>query len=116
MTIGVKGITLKENDYVVAALPLRHEEDRLAIFSSTGMAKSISQDNIPRSSRAGKGLVCSKTTVAAAQLINDEDKILIITDKNSICVSAKDIPHVVNRDSVGNIITTGGKIVSATKI
>jgi DNA gyrase subunit A len=37
-TAGVKGITLKDGDYVIAGLPVRNEKDQIAIFAENGLA------------------------------------------------------------------------------
>lgn len=121
VTMGLKGITLKPNDYVVAALPIRHSEDKLAIFSTTGYGKRISLDNVLSQSRGGKGTICFKSSptngsVAGAQLVSDEDNVLIISDKSSICISAKDIPSVISKDSIGNILVKGGRVLSVSKV
>lgn len=121
ITMGLKGITLKPNDYVVAALPIRHAEDKLAIFSTTGYGKRISLDNVLSQSRGGKGISCFKASstsgnIAGAQLVSDEDNVLIISDKSSICISAKDIPYVISKDSIGNILTKGGRVLSVSKV
>ena len=46
LTAGVKGINLGDNDKVIAALPIRHNEDDLAIFSSKGYGKKIKLNDI----------------------------------------------------------------------
>ena len=91
-TSGVKGITINPDDEVIAALPLRHDTDAIAIISETGLGKKFSSSELPMQKRAGKGLICYKPTnstgfVADGALISDEDNILIIGDKSSISVS-----------------------------
>ena len=53
-TSGIKGITLSENDYVVAGLPVRNSKDSLAIFSTNGLSKKISLDDLMIQKRAVK--------------------------------------------------------------
>ena len=38
-TIGIKGMNFKADDEIVVAMPVRHKEDDLAIFSSVGTGK-----------------------------------------------------------------------------
>ena len=38
-TSGVKGMNLNDEDYIVAALPVRHDTDSLAVFSEAGLGK-----------------------------------------------------------------------------
>ena len=116
MTIGVKGINLGEGDYVVAALPIRDEKDNLALFTADGMGKKIAPTESVLQNRGGKGVVCYKgnSYITAATLINDEDSILICGDKNSICLSATDIP-LLGRATQGNVMMKGNRIISVTK-
>lgn len=119
-TSGVKGINLNEKDYVVSALPIRNKEDKLAIFAENGLGKKISLKELPIQKRAGKGLICYKTSegtgkVSGATLISDEDSILVLGSKNSICVPATDIPEV-GRASVGNSIIKNSDIISVSKV
>ena len=119
-TSGVKGITINPDDEVIAALPLRHDTDAIAIISETGLGKKFSSSELPMQKRAGKGLICYKPTnstgfVADGALISDEDNILIIGDKSSICVPATEIPEL-SRASIGNQIIKNNKVKSISKV
>lgn len=119
-TSGVKGITINPDDEVIVALPLRHDTDAIAIISETGLGKKFSSSELPMQKRAGKGLICYKPTnstgfVADGALISDEDNILIIGDKSSICVSATEIPEL-SRASIGNQIIKNNKVKSISKV
>ena len=119
-SIGIKGIELAEGDSVIAALPLRDAKDNLAIFSTSGLGKQIDLKELPMQKRAGKGMLCYKpneTTglVAAATLMNNEDTLLILGEKSSICVSGADIP-ILSRASIGNQIIKGSRINSVSKV
>ena len=120
LTSGVKGINLSADDEVVAALPLRNVNDQLAIFTSKGYGKKMAQSEITLQKRAGKGVLCHKVSdingyVSAAQLISDEDNILLVGDKNSVCISAQDVPET-GRIAIGNIMLKGNKILSVSKV
>ena len=114
-TSGVKGMTLKDDDVIVAALPVRHDTDSVAIFSEGGLGKKFPLSELVRQKRAGKGLIVYKDTVSAAALVSDEDSILIVGDKNSVCISATEIP-AMGRGSLGNQMIKGSKIKSVTKV
>lgn len=119
-TSGVKGINLAEDDTIVAALPVRNQEDKLAIFAYGGMAKKIPLSELPLQKRAGKGLMCYKPTdstgdVSAATLVEDTDSVLILGDKSSICIEAAEIP-LLSRPSVGNLVIKNSKILSVSKV
>ena len=119
-TSGVKGITLKADDYVVSALPIRHNTDEIAIFSERGLGKKIKMDELILQKRAGKGLIIYKPTdvsgkVCAGALTSDEDSILIVGAASSICISAQDIP-LLSRGSLGNQLIKGTSITSVSKV
>ena len=119
-TSGVKGINMADGDSIVAAIPVRNTNDKLAVFVQRGMAKKFSLDELPIQKRAGKGLMCYKPTdstgkVAAATLIEDADNVLVIGDSTSICISAEDIP-VLGRSSVGNQVIKNNTIKSVSKV
>ena len=119
-TSGVKGITLNEEDYVVAALPIRNANDALAVFSEAGLGKKVALTEFVTQKRSGKGIACYKTSettgdVIAAALISDEDNLLVCGLPNSICISATEIP-LLGRTSVGNQVMKGSKILSVSKV
>ena len=119
-TYGIKGITLGEGDEVVMALPIRHDTDSLAVFTTGGMGKKVLLTEIPIQKRGGKGLYIYKPTastgnVISASLIDDNDILLISGNIASICISAKDIP-ALGRTSIGNQMIKSGSIKSVTKV
>ena len=118
--MGIKGITLNAEDSVIAALPVRNNNDKLAIFANGGMGKKFSITELPLQKRAGKGLLCYKPTdttgpVSAATLVEDSDSVLILGDKSSICIEASEIPDL-GRASIGNQIIKNSKVLSVSKV
>lgn len=119
-TMGVKGIALGEGDKVVTALPIRSNEDQLAIFSENGLGKRIKIDEFVTQSRGGKGIICYKPTsstgnVVAGTLVADSDNLLVSGSTKSICIGANDI-STVGRASIGVQIIKEGHITSVSKI
>ena len=117
---GVKGITLGKDDYIVAALPVRHATDDLAVFTANGLCKRFSLDELPTQKRTGKGLMCYKPTdstgnVVSAVLVDDTDNVLVLGNNSSICVSATEIPKL-SRASTGNQVIKNSKINSVSKV
>lgn len=117
MTRGVKGIALGDGDYVIAALPLRHVEDQLALFSFSGLGKKVLQKEVVSQKRGGRGLNFFKgpNGLAGAQLISDEDSILLVGDKASICIPATDVPQLT-RIALGNTVIKGSNIRTVSKV
>ena len=119
-TVGVKGMNFKDDDEIVAVLPVRNQTDELAIFSSVGTGKKFPSAELPLQKRGGKGLICHKVSaaagsVAAAALVSDGDSILLCGDRSSICVQATEIPSL-GRAAVGNQMLKGNTLLSASKV
>ena len=119
-TIGIKGMNFKTDDEIVVAMPVRHNEDDLAIFSSVGTGKKFPVSELPTQNRGGKGLICHKVSaaagnIAAAALVSDSDSLLLCGDKTSICIAATEIPSL-GRASVGNQMLKGNTLLSASKV
>lgn len=113
---GVKGMNVAEGDYVIAALPILNSADNLAIVSEDGLGKQVPLKEFTTQNRGGKGIACYKNPIAGAQLVNEENNILVLGDKTSIVVSAKDLP-LLGRVSLGNILLKNNtKIISVSKI
>lgn len=110
---GIKGINLKEDDEIIAALPVHKDTDNIGIFTVDGLGKKIKIDELPKQARGGKGVSVSKKQVAGAAMIDDEDNILL-AGAHSICISAKDVP-LVGKTADGNIMTKN-RVVSISKI
>lgn len=119
-TSGVKGINLAVDDEVIAAIPVRNTNDKLAIFVNGGYTKKFDLSELPIQKRAGKGLMCYKPTdttgkVVAATLVEDSDCVLILGDKSSICIEASEIPNL-GRASIGNVVIKNSKVLSVSKV
>ena len=120
VTMGVVGMNLNPDDEVVATLPIRDNKDSLAIFTEKGLGKKLLPNEISVQKRGGKGSSCYKPTnitgnVVCATLVNDMDNVLLVGEKSSICISAKEIP-ALGRTSIGNQILKGTKVIGVSKI
>ena len=107
VTAGVKAIKLADDDEVLVGLPIRDINEKVSVFTEGGYGKKIAISEFPLQARGGKGVLVFKETptsglIAGAAMINNEDVILLI-GKNSICISATDIPSL-GRQSTGNIM------------
>lgn len=113
---GVKGIKLNEDDYVIACLPIEDSATHLAIVSDKGMGKLMKLEEFTVQGRSGKGIICNKTSLAGAVLVNEKDSILASGDKSSLVISCSDMP-VLSRNSIGNIMVKNNEqIVSISKV
>ena len=113
---GVKGMNVSEDDEVIAALPIGPAVNSLALVSIGGLGKQTKLTEFTAQNRGGKGVSCYKGTIIGANLINDDDNILISGDKSSIVVSATDFPSL-SRSSNGNIMLKNNtSVISVSKI
>ena len=112
---GVKGMKLKEDDYVITAMPIHKESDKVAIITTNGLGKKVSLSEFTVQGRNGKGNIISQTQVAGAAMVDDEDNILMIGKPNNLCISAKDMPETT-RVAQGNKMIKMGLVMSISKI
>ena len=120
VAMGVKSISLKEDDEVIAVLPIYNTEDTVAIFAENGLGRRTSLEEFPMQGRGGKGTIGYKTSestgmVADAILVNEKDNILIIGETNSICIPVTDVP-ILSKASTGNQMIKGNHILSVSKV
>ena len=109
---GVKGITLGEDDYVIG-VAIVDDTKTLLTVTENGMGKRTSFDDFREMKhRGGKGVACHKLSdksgkLAAIATVDDDDDVMMITDKGTIIrMSVSDI-NVYSR-------TAGGVIVMRT--
>lgn len=113
---GVKGMNVTEDDQVITALPISNPASYLAIVSIDGLGKRTELKEFTIQNRGGKGLSCYKNPIAGAELVVDDDMLLISGDKTSIVVKATELP-ILNRTSLGNIMLKNNeKVISIAKI
>lgn len=118
-TAGVKGIALKEGEYVACALPVHDKNDKLAVFANSGVGKKTALTELLPQRRGGRGVVSIKLNdndyVCAAALVSNEDNVLIVGNLTSVCISAEDIPSL-GRNTIGSQMIKGNQIKSVSKI
>lgn len=120
-TKGVKGITLKSDDYVVgvetvspemAKLAGSSEEPALLVITERGLGKRTVLSQYPSQKRTGMGVKVSDITtktgpVASARLVEADHKDVVITTRDGITIklplSKKSIP-VLTRPTQGVIL------------
>ena len=108
-------MNVAEDDYVIAALPI-DQAKYLAIVSSNGLGKKVELKEFTLQNRGGKGISCYKDTISGAELVDDDDLILISGNKTSIVIKVSDFP-LLNRTSMGNIMLKDNEqIISTSKI
>ena len=95
LTYGVKGISLKENDYVIAACPINKDDAGITFVTINGKGKRVKIENIIIQNRGGRGVSYMKLDsgdyIAAATTFKEDSIILIAGKPNSICIPALEI-------------------------
>ena len=99
VTSGVKGIKLNENDIVVRGIPITNKNATIAIIDINGYGKRCKIDEFITQGRGGKGLKTG-CKIAGAELVTEEDNLLLIGKPNSICISATELV-VQGRNTIG---------------
>lgn len=116
IAMGVKSIKLDDGDSVLCGLPVHKNTDSLAIFVRKGLGKKIELSEFPIQGRGGKGIQVYKgDTIVGAEMVSDNDSLVLVGQKNSICISAKDIP-TLGRVALGNIMIKNSEILNVVKI
>lgn len=116
VAIGVKGMTLKDNDYVIACAPVL-DKDFILVVDKNGKAKRLEKDQLIVRTRGGKGLIYSKEGLTTGIMVNENDCVLITGDKSSVKIQVKDIPVLADRASSGVIlIKNNSKVISVSVI
>ena len=89
-TRGVRGIDLRQDDYVVSVCPVSAEDsERMLSVSEQGYGKQTPITTYRLQSRGGKGVINMKTTektgkVVAVFPVEDESEIMIITQQGKL--------------------------------
>lgn len=116
IAMGVKSIKLDDGDSVLCGLPVHKNTDNLAIFVRKGLGKKVELSEFPIQGRGGKGIQVYKgDIIVGAEMVSDNDSLVLVGQKNSICISAKDIP-TLSRVALGNIMIKNSEILNVVKI
>ena len=102
---GVRGIRLRDGDFVVGAC-LVSEDSKLLVISENGMGKRTEMDEYKIQSRGGKGIrtykINDKTgNVAAIKAVTDENDIMLITSEGVIIRTGVEDISTLRRDTSG---------------
>ena len=118
VSMGYKGINLKDGDSVITALPIRNPDDDVAIFSNSGLGRRVSLKSFTPQARNGRGTMYAKNADAAgACMVTDGDMILVCGDKTSICIKADEMTKTESKDTLGTIVLKGNtKITGVSKV
>ncbi|GHR56645.1 DNA gyrase subunit A [Helicobacter pylori] len=120
-TRGVIGIRLNKNDFVVGAVVINDDGNKLLSVSENGLGKQTLAEAYREQSRGGKGIIGMKLTQKTGNLVSvisvdDEnlDLMILTASAKMIRVSIKDIKETIRRNTSGvKLIDTADKVVYA---
>ncbi|RVZ06834.1 DNA topoisomerase (ATP-hydrolyzing) subunit A [Helicobacter pylori] len=117
-TRGVRGIKLNENDFVVGAVVISDDSNKLLSVSENGLGKQTLAEAYREQSRGGKGIIGMKITQKTGNLVgvisvDDEnlDLMILTASAKMIRVSIKDIRETGRNASGVKLINTADKVV-----
>ncbi|GAA8585938.1 DNA topoisomerase (ATP-hydrolyzing) subunit A [Helicobacter pylori] len=117
-TRGVIGIKLNENDFVVGAVVISDDGNKLLSVSENGLGKQTLAEAYREQSRGGKGVIGMKITQKTGNLVgvisvDDEnlDLMILTASAKMIRVSIKDIRETGRNASGVKLINTADKVM-----
>lgn len=117
-TRGVKGIRLAENDFVVGAVVISDDGNKLLSVSENGLGKQTLAEAYREQSRGGKGIIGMRLTQKTGNLVSvisvdDEnlDLMILTASAKMIRVSIKDIRETGRNASGVKLINTADKVM-----
>ncbi|WP_305874975.1 DNA topoisomerase (ATP-hydrolyzing) subunit A [Helicobacter pylori] len=115
---GVRGIKLNENDFVVGAVVISDDGNKLLSVSENGLGKQTLAEAYRGQSRGGKGIIGMKLTQKTGNLVgvisvDDEnlDLMILTASAKMIRVSIKDIRETGRNASGVKLINTADKVM-----
>ena len=124
-SMGVKGITLSGQDYVVGMEPITNDKNNYILaITENGFGKRTEVEEYRAQSRAGKGILTYKTTektghIIGVKVVTDDDDVMIITSTGVIIrINVSDI-SVLGRNTQGVTLmrtSEGGRVVNIAKL
>ncbi len=115
---GVRGIKLNENDFVVSAVVINDDSNKLLSVSENGLGKQTLAEAYREQSRGGKGIIGMKLTQKTGNLlgvisVDDEnlDLMILTASAKMIRVSIKDIRETGRNASGVKLINTADKVM-----
>ena len=120
---GVRGMKLKKDQKLIS-LNVADPEKTVLCVSENGYGKKTSLDDFPTHNRGGQGVISIKTSerngmMVAAALVNEEDGIMLISDKGTmIRTNVSQVPTLSRNTQGVKIITPkeGEKLIECVTI
>lgn len=123
-SMGVKGINLAKNDYVVGMEPITDNKNYILAITENGFGKRTELDEYRTQTRAGKGVLTYKTTektglIIGVKIVSDDDDIMLITSSGIIIRLHVSGISVLGRNTQGVTLmrtSDGCRVVNIAKV
>lgn len=105
-TMGVRGIRLDEDDYVIGMVAAVDEKETVLIVTENGYGKRTLLANYRLQGRAGKGVIAIKTStrngpVVAAKMVSDDDELIIVNSNGMLTRMTVNDIRTIGRNTQG---------------
>ena len=126
-SMGVKGIALSKDDYIIGMEPVRPVEGTngyVLAITENGFGKRSEIEDYRCQGRAGKGVLTYKITaktgnVVGVKMVGEDEEVMLITDTGIIIrLNVKDI-SILGRNTQGVTLmrtSDGGKVINIAKV
>ena len=123
VAIGVKGITLKDQEDSVIDMCLANKDYLILTITENGIGKRTNTSNFKLTNRGGKGIICHKLNdktgkIVSALIANDDEELFVATENGLIIRTHVNQIPIVSRTSMGNKIISlknNDKVASISK-
>ncbi len=105
-TMGVRGIRLEEDDFVVGMAAAADEGETVLIVTENGYGKRTLLANYRLQGRAGKGVIAIKTStrngpVVAMKMVAEDDELIIVSSNGMVTRMAVNDIRTIGRNTQG---------------
>jgi DNA gyrase subunit A len=105
-TQGVRGISLRDTDFVISMAVIRNNEGTILAVSENGYGKRTDVDAYTTTKRGSKGVITLKTTMrngylASLMMVEDNDDLMIVTKEGMIIRQKVENIKVISRNTQG---------------
>ena len=104
-TRGVKGITLEENQSVIALI-MPNKDNEILTVSENGYGKRSKVEDFRKTKRGAKGVIAMQLSdrngkLISANQVSDEDQVILISDKGTLVRTKVSEISVIGRNTQG---------------
>ena len=104
-TRGVKGITLEENQSVIALI-MPNKDNEILTVSENGYGKRSKVDDFRKTKRGAKGVIAMQLSerngkLISANQVSEEDQVILISDKGTLVRTKVAEISIIGRNTQG---------------